>query len=140
VCDCERDWFPAGQKRTYLEQFVLGTDWEVAAQSVGQDETKKIKAAVAAIPLLKSSSTYQPSIYLYVIKNGPIAELAKDFPVLKSPAGRAAFVLRVVDQSWRELLAKVNETSSMWRKVREVWLDRHVRLFFKIPVSYTKCP
>jgi hypothetical protein len=139
-CDCERDWFPAGQKRTYLEQFVLGMDWEAAAKSLRTTEVEQINKDVEAIPLLKASSTHKPSILLNIMKGGQIGALVKQFPVLQSPAGQAAFVLRLVDVSWRQLMRKVGETSSAWKSEKERRLALHARLFFKIPASYTKCP
>ncbi len=38
----------------------------------------------------------------------------KQFSVLKSAAGQAAFVLQIVDTSWCQLIAKVGEGSPAW--------------------------
>lgn len=140
TCDCERDWFPSAQKRTYLEHFVLGMDWETAARGLDSKAVEKIIADVAAIPLQKTLPGHKASLFLTIMRGAAIAPLATQFPVLESPAGQAAFVLRLVDHSWRQLIGKVGQSSNIWDGVKELRLKRHVRLFFKIPVSYTPCP
>jgi hypothetical protein len=140
TCDCERDWFPTRQKRTYLEQFVLGMHWESTARQLGTAEIQEITQGVAAIPLKWPSGT-QPTMLLSVLRGTPVAGYAKVFPVLKSPAAQAALVLRVVDASWRQLIKKVGEGSPTWTGgAQQLRLERHARLFFKIAISYTKCP
>ena len=141
MCDCERDWFPVAQKRTYLEQFVLGMDWELATRKLDSTQIEKVTKDVAAIPLLNPSGQ-EPSIFLLIMRGGQIDSFAKQFPVLQSPAGQAAFVLRLVDESWRQLIGKLGENSYIWRMgAKELRLQRHARLFFRIPVSYTTpCP
>ena len=141
-CDCERDWFPAAQKRTYLEQFVLGDDWESAARSLGSTDRDKIVADVAAIPITFSTKGKPPSMAISILRGtSPVGSFAAKFPVLKSAAGQAAFVLRLVDASWRQLIAKVVEDSPTWKGgAYRLRLERHARVFFKIPVTYTDCP
>jgi hypothetical protein len=141
TCDCERDWFPAVQKRTYLEQFVLGMDWESAAQALSDTDRKKILADVAAIPLKWSKKPQPPTMIVAILRGtAPVGSFAKQFPVLKSTAGQAAFVLRIVDASWRQLMKKVGEDSAEWTGgAHQLRLERHARVFFKIKVSYTKC-
>jgi hypothetical protein len=142
TCDCERDWFPALQKRTYLEHFVLGMDWESAARKLNDADTRKVITDVVAIPLTFPADKKQPPTMLLSILRGtaPIGSFAKRFPVLNSPAGRAAVVLRIVDASWRQLIGKVGEGSGIWTGARDRRLERHRRLFFMIPVNYTACP
>jgi hypothetical protein len=141
TCDCERDWFPIAQKRTYLEEFVLGADWETAASGLSTADRDKIKADVAAIPLKWSTKPQPPTMLVSILRGtAPVASFAGKFPVLKSAAGQAAFVLRIVDLSWRQLISKVVEDSPTWKGgAHQLRLERHVRLFFKIPVTYTAC-
>jgi hypothetical protein len=139
VCDCERDWFPVAQKRTYLEEFVLGGDWEAAAKSLSTDDVRRIMTGIAAIPLLKPFGR-RPSLLNSILIDTTIGSLAGQFPILKEPAAQAAFVLRVVDASWRELIAEIGENFYAWPGVKEQRLKRHARLFFKIAAKYTtKC-
>ena len=141
LCDCEREFFPVAQKRTYLEQFVLGMDWEVAAKQLIDKNIEKITADVAAIPLHKRLLASNLSIFLIIMRGGRIGIFDKQFPVLQSAAGQAAFVLRLVDESWLQLIGRTGENPDTWLGARELRLQRHARLFFKIPVSYTtKCP
>jgi hypothetical protein len=142
TCDCERDWFPAGQKRTYLEHFVLGMDWESAARGLSTADVKKITADVAAIPLKWSSRPKPPTMLVDILRGtAQVGSFATRFPVLKSAAGQAAFVLRIVDASWRQLIAKVGEGSPTWTGgAHQLRLERHAQLFFKIKVGYTRCP
>ena len=103
---------------------------------------KKITADVAAIPL-KWSTKPQPATMLVAIFRGAaqVGSFAKQFPALKSAAGQAAFVLRIVDTSWHQLIAKVGESSPTWTGgAQQLRLERHARLFFKIKVGYTRCP
>ena len=141
-CKCERDWFPAGQKRSYLEQFVLGMDWEAAARGLSTADAQKIKADVAAIPLKWSAKKDPPTMIVAILRGtAPVGSLATKFPVLKSAAGQAAFVLRIVDASWRQLIAKVGEGSATWTGgAHQLRLERHARMFFKIKVGYKPCP
>jgi hypothetical protein len=141
-CKCERDWFPAAQKRTYLEQFVLGMDWESAARGLSTSDVEKITADVAAIPLKWSTKTQPPTMIVAILRaTAPVGSFASRFPVLKSAAGQAAFVLRIVDASWRQLIAKVGEDSPAWTGgAQQRRLERHARVFFKIKVGYSKCP
>jgi hypothetical protein len=142
ICDCERDWYPVRQKRTYLEHFVLGMDWELTAKTLSDTERQKITADVAAIPLKFTSKPQPPTMSIAILKGtASVGSFVKQFPVLKSPAGQAAFVLRLVDASWRQLIAKVGEGSPTWTGGgQQLRLERHARLFFKIKVSYTRCP
>lgn len=143
TCDCERDWFPSAQKRTYLEHFVLGADWEAAARPLTDVQRQKILADVAKIPVTWRKDTKQPVTMAVAILRGAstIASFAKQFPVLKSPAGQAAFALRLVDASWRQLIAKVGEGSATWTGgAHRLRLERHAKHLFRIPVTYTACP
>lgn len=142
TCDCERDWFPSGQKRTYLEQFVLGMDWESAARILSDAEVMKIRADVAAIPLTWSTKPQPPTMLVAILRGtAQVGSFAKQFPVLKSAAGQAAFVLRIVDTSWRQLIAMVGEGSPKWTGgAQQLRLERHARVFFKINIGYTPCP
>jgi len=141
-CECERDWFPAAQKRSYLEQFVLGMDWESAARGLSTADAQKIKADVAAIPLRWSTKKQPPTMIVAILRgNATVGSFATTFPVLKSAAGQAAFVLRIVDESWRQLIAKVGEGSPTWTGgAHQLRLERHARVFFKIKVGYKPCP
>ena len=141
TCDCERDWFPVPQKRTYLEQFVLGNEWESAARSLGSTDREKIIADVAAIPVQFSAKGQPPTMATAILRGTTsVGSFSATFPVLKSAAGQAAFVLRLVDASWRQLIAKVGEGSPTWNGgAHQLRLERHARVFFKIPVAYTKC-
>ena len=141
TCDCERDWFPSAQKRTYLEEFVLGADWESAARGLSDADRNKITADVAAIPLTVSPKPQPLTMPVAILRGAaPVGSFATKFPVLKSAAGQAAFVLRLVDASWRQLIAKVGEGSVTWTGgAHQLRLERHVRVFFKIPVTYTAC-
>ena len=142
TCDCERDWFPVLQKRTYLEHFVLGMDWESAARKLSDAEIQKITTDVAAIPLKWSTKPQPPTMLVAILRGtAQVGSFAKQFPVLTSAAGQAALVLRIVDASWRQLIAKVGEGSPTWTGgAQRLRLERHARVFFKIPVSYTRCP
>ena len=142
TCDCERDWFPVEQKRTYLEEFVLGADWESAAKGISSVDVAKILADVAAIPLKFSTKPKPPTMPVEILRGTKtVASFAAKFPVLKSAAGQAAFVLRLVDASWRQLIAKVGKNSTTWTGgAHQLRLERHARIFFKIPVTYTICP
>ena len=76
----------------------------------------------------------------YVQISASVGSFAAKFPVLKSAAGQAAFVLRLVDASWRQLIAKVGEDSDTWKGgAHQLRLERHARVFFKIPVTYSAC-
>jgi hypothetical protein len=140
TCDCERDWFPGAQKRTYLEQFVLGVEWESAARRVPA-KFEKILASVAAIPLTWPTLGQPPTMLAAILLGtAQVGSFATKFPVLKSAAGQAAFVLHVVDASWRQLISKVGEGSDAWKNdAQQRRLETHARLFFKIPVTYTAC-
>lgn len=142
TCDCERDWFPSSQKRTYLEHFVLSGDLESAAKGLSSSDVQKIIADVAAIPIKWSAKSQPPTMVVAILRgSATVASFAKQFPALQSPAGQAAFVLRIVDASWRQLIAKVGEGSPTWTGgAQQLRLERHARVFFKIKVSYTKCP
>jgi len=142
TCDCERDWFPAAQKRTYLEHFVLGMDWESAARGLSTAERNKAVTHAASIPIVWSAKDKPPSMAVAILRGtATIDSFVPKFPVLKSPACRAAFVLRLVDASWRQLIAKVVEDSPTWKGgAHQLRLERHAKVFFNIPVTYTKCP
>lgn len=103
---------------------------------------KKITADVAAIPV-KWSTKPQPLTMLVAILRGAaqVGSFAKQFPVIKSAAGQAAFALRILDTSRRQLIAKVGEGSPSWTGgAQQLRLERHARHLFKIPVIYTECP
>jgi hypothetical protein len=141
TCGCERDWFPSQQKRSYLEHFVLGADWEAAAGPLSDTERQKTLTDVAAIPLNFSAKAQPPTMPVAILKGtATVGSFAKQFPVLNSAAGQAAFVLRLVDASWRQLIAKVGEGSPTWTGgAHQLRLERHARHLFRIPVSYTPC-
>lgn len=141
-CDCQRDWFPTLQMRSYLEHFVLGADWEAAAKPLSDADRQKILTDVAAIPLNFSAKTHPPSMPVAILRGtATVGSFAKQFPVLNSAAGQAAFVLRLVDASWRQLIAEVGEGSPTWTGgAHQLRLERHARLFFEIKVGYTRCP
>jgi hypothetical protein len=88
---------------------------------------KKITADVAAIPL-KWSTKSQPLTMLVAILRGAalVGSFAKQFPALKSAAEQAAFVLRILDTSWRQLIAKVGEGSPTWTGGAQQQADREI--------------
>lgn len=97
---------------------------------------------MAAIPLKFSTKQQPPTMPVAILRGtAQVGLFAKQFPVLKSAAGQAAFVLRLVDASWRQLIAKVGEGSPTWTGgAQQLRLERHARVFFKIKVGYTRCP
>ena len=97
---------------------------------------------MAAIPLKFSTKQRRPTMPVAILRGtAQVGSFARQFPVSKSAAGQAAFVLRLVDASWRQLIAKVGEGSPTWKGgAQQLRLERHARLFFKIQVGYTKCP
>ena len=142
TCDCESSWFPAPQKRTYLEQFVLGANWDAHRRRISDADAKKILTDVAAIPVAWRKDSKQRDTLASAILRGTatMASFAKQHPVLASPAGRAAFALRLVDASWRQLIAKVGEGSKAWTDgAHRLRLVRHAKHLFQIPVTYTAC-
>ena len=76
---------------------------------------KKITADVAAIALKWSTKPQPPTMLVAIFRGAAqVGSFAKQFPALKSAAGQAAFVLRIVDTSWHQLIAKVGESSPTW--------------------------
>ncbi len=142
TCDCESAWFPALQKRTYLEQFVLGADWDAHRRRMSHADVTKILADVAAIPIAWRKDAKQRDTLASAILRGTatMASFARQHPVLALPAGRSAFALRLVDASWRQLIAKVGEGSKTWTDgAHRLRLSRHAKHLFQIPVMYTAC-
>ena len=140
VCDCESDFFPSAKKRTYLEQFVIGMEWESAARALNDRDRQDVLTKVAAIPHLSPPTSQQRSSLLFDILQGtvPVSSLPGRFPVLNSPAGQAAFALRFVDESWRQMIAWFGGNSK-FPALKRLRMLRHAALFFKVQVGYSRC-
>jgi hypothetical protein len=140
-CEAERDWFPSAQRLTYLEQFVLGAARVDALQlqQLSDADIKAIETKVRAIDLSKAAPKKSHSLLIELLRGTPVASLTAQFPVIQSAVGRATFVLRIVDVSWRDLQKRAGSTDR-WPAAREARLQRHARLFFDSKITYTKCP
>lgn len=129
----ERDFFPGEQRRTYLEQFVLGELLADAAKQLTDAQRKEYAQLVGKVSLGRAPHAPFLSMSVHVVhpKHGRI-------PLFRLAYPNVLLAMRVIDARWRT----ISDLDSLpWNDPTvESMRQEHANAFFGGLVTYTAVP